>query len=401
MNKLRKAYFIGFLALLFMPLTSVGAAESTRFLVKSNSQFWRNAFNARHEFKDGFTANLNDWQLRFAKILGVAVEPVGILQVLPAAPEEEIKAPKTGAKIRPVPSDQISWSIEMIYGSSELTSTFGGERVKVAVIDTGITVNHPDLKARLAKCKDFTNVRFPIVNGKCEDKNGHGTHVSGIIAADGGMDGLGIYGVAPAASLYAFKVCAVNGTCYADDVAAAIINAADDGANIINLSLGSDRSSILIEEGVAYAVSKGVLIVGAAGNDGPYPESIDYPAANAEVVAVGAFDILLKIADWSSRGINSQTTPLVIEAKDIELAAPGVNIESTWNNGGYAFLSGTSMATPFVSGLAAKFWADLPLETEKPAQAVRALLQKNAMDIGDLGEDDASGFGFSKVPIQL
>ena len=394
MNKLRKSLFIGLFALLLLPLTSVLAAEQTRYLVHSNSQFWKNAFNARHEFKDGFTANLNDWQLRFAKILGVAVEPVGILQILP---EEEIKAPKTNTKARPMPSDQISWGMEMIYGSSELTSTSGGEGVKVAVVDTGITASHPDLKSRLVKCKDFTSARFPMVNGKCEDKNGHGTHISGIVAADGGMDGLGIYGVAPAASLYAFKVCAVNGTCYADDVAAAIINAADDGANIINLSLGSDRPSSLIDEGVAYAVSKGVLIVGAAGNDGPYSESIDYPAANVGVVAVGAFDILLKIADWSSRGINSQTTPLVIEAKDMELAAPGVNIESTWNNGGYTFLSGTSMAAPFVSGLAAKFWADLPLETENPAQVVRELLQKNTMDIDAIGEDDASGFGFSKI----
>ena len=76
MNKLRKSLFIGLFALLLLPLTSVLAAEQTRYLVHSNSQFWKNAFNARHEFKDGFTANLNDWQIRFAKILGVAVEPV-------------------------------------------------------------------------------------------------------------------------------------------------------------------------------------------------------------------------------------------------------------------------------------------------------------------------------------
>ena len=393
MNKLRKAYFIGLFALLLLPLSSAVAAESTRYFVKSSSQFWKNAFNARHEFKDGFTANLNDWQIRFAKILGVAVEPVGILQILPL---EEIKAPKTSPKPRPTPSDQISWGIESVYGSSEMTSTSGGEGIKVAVIDTGIA-EHPDLKSRLIKCKDFTNARFPVVNGKCEDKNGHGTHVAGIVAADGGSDGLGIYGMAPAAVLYAFKSCALNGTCYADDLAVAVQTAADDGANIINLSVGSDRSSVLINEAIDYAISKGVLVVTAAGNDGPYAESIDYPAAKANVVAVAAFDSFFKIADWSSRGVNTKTTPLIIEEKDIELAAPGVNIESTWSNGGYAVLSGTSMATPFVSGLAAKIWTTLPLDTEHPAQTIRELLQKNTMDLDVIGEDDSSGLGFSKV----
>ena len=80
-----------------MPASSVLAAEGTRYLVKSNSQFWKNAFNARHEFKDGFTANLNDWQVRFAKILGVSIEPVGILQILPAGPVE-LKQSEPGEK---------------------------------------------------------------------------------------------------------------------------------------------------------------------------------------------------------------------------------------------------------------------------------------------------------------
>ena len=105
-----------------MPASSVLAAEGTRYLVKSNSQFWKNAFNARHEFKDGFTANLNDWQVRFAKILGVSIEPVGILQILPAGPvelkqgepEEEVKAPKTSTKPRLIPSNQISWGMESL-----------------------------------------------------------------------------------------------------------------------------------------------------------------------------------------------------------------------------------------------------------------------------------------------
>ncbi len=416
MKKKRKLCFLGLFALLLLPLARVQAADNTRYLIKSNSQFWKKTFNARHEFKDVFTADLNDWQVRFGKILGVSIEPVGILQVLPASPdplrqsdieaklkrgepvlpEEDIKTPKVNSKTRPLPTDQISWGIKSVYNSSEITKTSGGKGVKVAVIDTGAMVSHPDLKSRIAKCQDFTNLRYPVVNGKCEDKNGHGTHVAGIIVADGGIDGLGIYGMAPAAVLYALKACSPNGTCYADDVAAAIKNATDDEVNIINLSLGSDRPSSLIDEAVDYAVSNGVLVVAAAGNDGPYPESIDYPAAKSSVVAVGAFDANFKITDWSSRGINSQTIPLIVEEKDIELAAPGVGIESTWNNGGYAVLSGTSMASPFVAGLAAKLWPNFALEAS-PAQAVREFLHKSALDIDKPGEDDASGFGFARV----
>ncbi|TSC75209.1 MAG: sphaericase (sfericase) [Parcubacteria group bacterium Gr01-1014_44] len=399
MKKLRKLYFIGLFALLLAPFT-VFAADGTRYLVKSNSQFWKKTFNARHDFKDGFTADLNDWQFRFGKILGVSIEPVGILQVLPEQEVKEVKAVKGMVKTRLLPSDQTPWGIESIYNDVNIAKTSGGDGVKVAIVDTGVTVGHPDLKARISKCKDFTNLRFPVVNGKCEDKNGHGTHVAGVILADGGADGLGIYGVAPAAVLYALKACSLNGTCYADDVAAAIKNAADDGANIINLSLGSDRPSVLIDEAVNYAVSKGVLVVAAAGNDGPYPESIDYPAAKSNVVAIGAFDSNFKIADWSSRGINSQTVPLVIEEKDMELAAPGVNIESTWNNGGYAVLSGTSMASPFVAGLVAKLWSDFSLEPD-PAQAVREFLHKIVFDIDLPGEDNTSGFGFARVPLPI
>lgn len=396
MKKLRKLYFIGLFTLLLAPLATALAADGNRYLIKSTSQFWKKTFNARHEFKDGFTADLNDWQFRFGKILGVSIEPVGILQVLP----EEIKGAKTNVKIRPTPSDQTPWGVESVYNTLNLASTSGGEGVKVAVVDTGTAVSHPDLKSRVVKCKDFTNLRFSVVNGKCEDKNGHGTHVAGIIAADGGMDGLGIYGVAPSAVIYAMKVCSPNGACYADDVAAAVKNSVDDGANIINLSLGSDRPSILIDEAVDYAISKKVLVVAAAGNDGPYPESIDYPAAKSNVVAVGAFDFNFKIADWSSRGLNSQTTALIIEEKDMELAAPGVNIESTWNNGSYAVLSGTSMSAPFVTGLAAKFWS-VPVSSSleyNPAEAVREFLHKTILDIDQPGEDDSSGFGFSRVP---
>lgn len=414
MKNTKKILILLGLVLFFSPVSLSLAADGSRYFVKTNSQFWKNAFNARHEFKDGFTADLNDWQIKFGRLLGIDIEPVVLLQVLPAEEIKEIvpvKSGEAGAKqfdraringnksaTRVLPSDQTPWGVEYVYNDPLISKTSGGAGVRVAVLDTGITLTHPDLKDRVAKCKDFTNFRTPVVDGKCEDKNGHGTHVAGIIAADGGGDGKGIYGMAPEASLFAYRVCSLSGSCYADDVAVGVSTAADEGADIINLSLGADRPSDLISGAIDYAVSKGVLVVAAAGNDGPYFGSIDYPAAQKAVVAVGAFNFEYVTPDWSSRGINSTTTPYVVEDQDIELAAPGVNIESTWKNGGYAILSGTSMAAPFVSGLAAKEWPSDLLITN-PAQWVRDLMHTKVIDLLPPGDDDASGFGFSRVKI--
>jgi subtilisin len=257
------------------------------------------------------------------------------------------------------------------------------------VLDTGVLKSHADLVNRIADCKDFTMPKVSVVNGKCEDRNGHGTHVAGIIAADGGKDNAGIFGVAPEAKLFTYKVCDQNGSCWADDVAVAIHAAVDGGAEIINLSFGADILSPLLEEAINYAADHKVLIVAAAGNDGPYPGSIDYPAANPRVVGVGALDEEFNIPDWSSRGLNSKTDSEAINEKDLEFSAPGVNIESTWKEG-YATLSGTSMATPHVAGLAALLW---DANEENPLQFIRGFLQSHTFDVSDTGEDDDSGFG--------
>jgi len=385
--------------------------ENTRYLVKSNSGFWKKSFGSRNEFKEGFTADLSDWQLRVAKVFKlevVEVKKLFILQEQPAnegsvtdllsSPNVEVKAkPTPAASLRPTPSKHIPWGISRVYNNTFiLEKTSGGEDVNVAILDTGITKTHRDLEARVKECKDFTAVKIAITDGKCEDKNGHGTHIAGIIAADGGSDGLGIYGVAPAANLFAYKVCGTNGSCWSDDIAMAIKVAADQGANIINLSLGSDSESSLIAEAVSYAIDKDVLIIAAAGNDGPELGSIDYPAANPGVVAVGAFDVNNDIAEWSSRGINSKTNPEIINEGDIEFAAPGVIIESTWKDGGYVILSGTSMATPHVAGLAAKLWQK---NADDPDSATREFLRSEGFitDLFPPNNDDASGFGFPHI----
>lgn len=392
MNTKKIAYFLIIFVLFGMGGFARAAQDDNRYLVKSNAGFWKKSFGVRHSFEVGFTADLSDFQLKLAKIFNIEVEPVKKLSILPLEAEQTAPKGKPAAP-RQIPSEAVPWGVKTIYNNPLLVKPSGGIGVKIAVLDTGVLKTHPDLKNRIVECKDFTNAKTPIIDGKCDDKNGHGTHVSGIIAADGGSDGLGIYGIAPEAAIMSFKVCGNNGSCWADDIAAALKEAADNGAQIINLSLGSDAPSQLITDAVSYAVGKNVLVIAAAGNDGPYVGSIDYPGANVDVVGVGAADINLKISDWSSRGINSSTVPFVMEERDIEFAAPGVNIESTWKDGGYAILSGTSMATPHIAGLAAKLWQ---ADALNPAAATRDILHNHSTDLLPLLDDDASGWGLPR-----
>src|SRR3989338_6793907 len=382
-------YIVVILLLLAFARLSYAATDDTRYFIKSTSGWWKKSFGVRHNFDNGFTTDLSDFQLRVAKIFGVEIESVKKLNVLPDLSQAPVTSGKVQAQ-RTKPAEQVPWGIKTIYNDPLLSKSSGGLGVNVAVLDTGVLKTHPDLKNRVKACKDFSGPSA-IADGKCDDKNGHGTHVTGIIAADGGLDGLGIYGMAPEAGVFAYKVCSNNGTCWADDIAVALRTAADDGANIVNMSLGSDNPSPLIIDATNYAISKNVLVVAAAGNDGPYAGSIDYPGADANAIAVGAVNADIKIPDWSSRGNNFTSKPYVVEEKDIEFAAPGVNIESTWKDGRYAILSGTSMASPHVAGLAAKLWQKDIVDS---ANVVRDALRKLTADLLPIGDDDSSGFGF-------
>jgi len=395
----KKTAWLLVFAVLVAVSSSANAAKITtgegRYFIKSNANLWKNSLGIRHNFENGFTADLSDWQLRLVKIFKLEIEPVSQLYVLPADSDIQLSAAppkKVGERI--VPDDQIPWGIETMYQDNALEGSAGGEDMTIAVLDSGVQITHPDISQRIADCKDFTAPKQAVMNGKCEDKNGHGTHVAGIIAADGGKDGLGIYGMAPETKLLVYRVCGTNGSCWADDVAVAIRTAADAKAQIINISLGSDTSNKLIEDAVNYASDGGVLLVAAAGNDGPYVGSIDYPAAYANVVAVGALDAELVVSEWSSRGNNSETDVDVANVGDLDFAAPGVNIESTWKDNGYSVLSGTSMAAPHIAGLAAKLWN---FSAENPAEEVRDTLKKLTLDISPIGEDDDSGFGLPQV----
>ena len=362
------------------------AQETSVYLVKSHNPVLKNFLETRHSFDSGFTAKLNEHQIVGLQKAGIDVEAIPLYQITkpPGActPWPDCKNgggedPDTSRQV--FPQNQIPYGVAMMNGGS------GGAGVTVAVLDTGVFKDHLDLDVKL--CKDAT--KRGIKNG-CNDNNGHGTHVSGTIAANGGTDGLGITGVAPNANLWMIKVCG-NAGCWTDDIAAAITYATDQGANIISMSLGGDSKSSLITNAVDYAVQNDVLVVAAAGNDGPSGGSIDYPGAYVKVVAVGAIDQSQNVPSWSSRGTNDGD--YVVEEKEVEFGAPGVSVESTWNNGGYNIISGTSMATPHISGLAAKLWQGNAVDT-------RTYLQNLAKsnDLLPLGDDPATGFGLPVAP---
>ncbi len=378
--------------------------EGGRYFIGSKNYLVKSLFGVQHEFEKGFTSDLTTgevWTLE--KIFKVEVMSVPLYKVSPVNVAEAV-APAASVvseavsliqereslkvKTRTVfPTTPLTWGVKEIYNDKAITTTEGGKGVNVAVLDTGANIRHADLINRVKDCKDFT--RGPVPRSACEDKHGHGTHVAGTIAADGGFDGLGIWGVASEANLLIYKVCRNDGTCWADDIAAALDFAAAGGANVASLSLGGNTESFILRNSVDNAVNKNILIVAAAGNDGPDRGSIDWPAAYKSVVAVGAIAEDKTVPEWSSRGVNDGD--YIVEDREVELGAPGVNVESTWLDSGYRYLSGTSMATPHVSGLAAKLWHGV-------ATSTRYNLQMIANDLGVLGDDTATGFGLPQLP---
>jgi thermitase len=281
--------------------------------------------------------------------------------------------PNVQFKTQFVPSDpywSAQWGPQKIEADWAWNTTTGNRSILVAVVDTGIDYNHPDIAANYnANGYDWVNN-----NANPMDDNGHGTHCAGIIAAVIN-NSLGVAGMAQV-QIMAEKGLDANGTGYEDNLASAIYDAVEKGARILSLSWGSDQDSQLIHEAIQYAYSQNVLIVAAAGNQAS--DTKFYPAAYDEVVAVTATDQFDYPAAFSNYG------------SWIELSAPGVQILSTFPNDSCIQMSGTSMACPHVAGLAALVWSQFPNATR---DWVRAQIRYTADDLGSPGFDPFYGYG--------
>lgn len=405
-------------ASLAMPAFGANAAsinsngdEKIRVYVEASDASTKSALKGNYKVRwelseNGFSTEMTEKQF-------IALQKnknVQVTKVQEVTLDTDVRATQSQVTAAEYPSHQTPWGIKAIYNNSNQTTTSGGQGINIAVLDTGVYVDHYDLAGTVEQCKNFTG-STTVINGSCNDANGHGTHVAGSALADGGYDGAGVYGVAPQADLWAYKVLGDNGSGYSDDIAAAIRHTADQATatgtkTVINMSLGSSANNSLISNAVNYAYSKGVLVVAAAGNSGPNQGTIGYPGALVNAVAVAALENVqqngtYRVADFSSRGYASTDGDYYINQGDVEISAPGASIYSTWNNGGYNTISGTSMATPHVAGLAAKIWAQNPGWSHTQ---LRANLQSRAKNYdikggygAVTGDDYASGFGFARV----
>ena len=272
------------------------------------------------------------------------------------------------------------WGIFAI-GADRVWATTTGIGVIVAVVDSG-SGPHPDLAENLLPGRSF----FGLVesqDGSDIDASGHGTHVAGIIAS-AANNGIGGSGVAPNAKLLPIKVLDQAGQGDARDVAAGVRYAADNGAKVINLSLGGATESSSLTQAITYANDKGALVVAAAGNGGANDKP-KWPASLDLTLAVTAVDQSNGATSFDQRG------------EYIDIAAPGTGIVSTVK-GDYGSSSGTSMAAGFVAGAAALLFAAEPRVTNTQ---VRDILLRTATDIGEPGRDLTFGVGLINMVAAL
>jgi subtilisin len=275
------------------------------------------------------------------------------------------------------PVQALDWGVSLVQ-APQVWSMTKGEGIKIAVLDTGVDPNHPDLKSNIVKGMNFTTSNA----ADYIDRQGHGSHCAGIIA--GVNNGFGIVGVAPEAKLYIGKVLGDNGQGSLDAIVKGIDWAISEQVDVISMSLGCGT-----DPGPAFhaafqrARQAGIVIVAASGNENT---TCGWPAAYPECIAVAAVDQTFGRAGFSNYG----------EAVDV--AAPGVDILSTYMNGQYAKLSGTSMATPMVAGVVALMQSFCrKMGVQATPDKIVQMITERSIDMGQAGDDDMFGNGLINV----
>jgi thermitase len=298
-----------------------------------------------------------------------------LLQVLRNRGEVEYAEPDITAHALATTNDPYftngsQWYLSKMQVPSAWDFSTGAPSVVVAVLDTGVRASHPDLSGKVLAGRDFAdNDSDPT------DENGHGTAVAGLIGAVSG-NGTGMASVAWKTSILPVRVLGRDGSGSHSDIADGIVWATDQGADVINLSLGGTGSSSTLQNAINYAWSKGVVIVAAAGNSGDSVPS--YPGACTNVVAVSATNSSDARTSWSNYG------------SYVDIAAPGENILTLSGSSGYEAMDGTSFSSPLTAGVVALMRAANPSLSN--ANIVNALLA-NADDLGASGKDDDFGYG--------
>ncbi len=286
------------------------------------------------------------------------------------------------------------WGITKI-NADEAWSTTMGATINVAILDTGVDKDHPDLEANIAGGENFVPSGGTVDPTAYEDDHGHGTHCAGVVAAIDNT--LGVVGVAPEVNIWALKVLNRYGTgewsWLIDAIEWCIATHEDSDTtndiHVISMSLGATGTLPEVGTVCEYAYAEGIVLVASAGNSGGSSgdETVGYPAKYETVIAVGATDKRDVRASFSSVG------------DELELVAPGVRIKSTVPDDSYGTMSGTSMACPHVAGTVALLLTMDPSyyntgwgPSWEPAE-VRARLIATATDLGDTGWDDLYGNG--------
>ncbi|MCG0274849.1 MAG: S8 family peptidase [Thermosediminibacteraceae bacterium] len=260
---------------------------------------------------------------------------------------------------------EIPWGVKKV-AAQPVWKTCRGEGIRVGVVDTGIDLDHPDLKENIKEAYGVLDCKNII------DDNGHGTHVAGTIAA---LDNdIGVVGVAPKVEIYSVKAFDKHGRGTVSSIVEALNWCLEKKVHVINMSFGIRHNSFTLRRAVQALLRNNIVLVAAAGNVGR-ENSVLYPAKYPEVIAVAACNQNDRPASFSSSG------------PEVDITAPGVDILSTHKNGTYKLMSGTSMATPHVAGAAALL---LSL-TNMNADDVKSILKNAAKDLGLPKEKQGAG----------